>query len=149
MRQNTISVRRENRTLENFKSFISEEKHENYRVVVISNELGDKAITAKRMEEEANKLEYPYYIAPMDGTYTVINDGVRTVHKQDDEKGNSVDVVSVKTISGDCIVIPNGKVKLTHGKNVETLDTSFKVGEFQTYIKGIKNQVCEYIKTSK
>ena len=87
MRQNTISVRRENRTLENFKSFISEEKHENYRVVVISNELGDKAITAKRMEEEANKLEYPYYIAPMDGTYTVLNDGVRTVHKQDDEKG--------------------------------------------------------------
>ena len=69
--------------------------------------------------------------------------------KQDDEKGNSVDVVSVKTISGDCIVIPNGKVKLTHGKNVETLDTSFKVGEFQTYIIGIKNQVCEYIKTSK
>ena len=69
--------------------------------------------------------------------------------KQDDEKGNSVDVVSVKTKSGDCIVIPNGKVKLTHGKNVETLDTSFKVGEFQTYIKGIKNQVCEYIKTSK
>ena len=58
MRQNTISVRRENKTLENFKSFISEEKHENYRVVVISNELGDKAITAKRMEEEANKLEY-------------------------------------------------------------------------------------------
>ena len=87
MRQNTILVRRENRTLENFKSFISEEKHENYRVVVISNELGDKAITAKRMEEEANKLEYPYYIAPMDGTYTVLNDGVRTVHKQDDEKG--------------------------------------------------------------
>ena len=72
MRQNTISVRRENRTLENFKSFISEEKHENYRVVVISNELGDKAITAKRMEEEANKLEYPYYIVPMDGTYTCL-----------------------------------------------------------------------------
>jgi hypothetical protein len=59
------------------------------------------------------------------------------------------DEVSVKTISGDCIVIPNGKVKLQHGKSVETLNTSFKVGEFQTYIKGIKNQVCEYIKTSK
>ena len=59
------------------------------------------------------------------------------------------DEVSVKTISGECIVIPNGKVKLQHGKSVETLDTSFKVGEFQTYIKGIKNQVCEFIKTSK
>ena len=59
------------------------------------------------------------------------------------------DEVSVKSISGQCIVIPNGKVKLQHGKSVETLDTSFKVGEFQSYIKGIKNQVCEFIKTSK
>ena len=59
------------------------------------------------------------------------------------------DEVSVKSISGQCIVIPNGKVQLQHGKSVETLNTSFKVGEFQTYIKGIKNQVCEYIKTSK
>ena len=39
------------------------------------------------MEEEAVKLEYPYYIVPLDGTDTVLNDGVRTVHKQDDEKG--------------------------------------------------------------
>jgi len=70
---------------------------------------------------------------------------------------NNVDVfqqvndneVSVKTISGDCIVIPNGKVTLKHGQSIETLNTSCKVGEFQTYIKGIKNQVCEYIKTSK
>ena len=59
------------------------------------------------------------------------------------------DEVSVKSISGECIVIPNGKVKLQNGKSVETLNTSFKVGEFQTYIKGIKNQVCEFIKTSK
>ena len=59
------------------------------------------------------------------------------------------DEVSVKTISGECIVIPNGQVKLQHGKSIETLNTSFKVGEFQTYIKGIKNQVCEYIKTTK
>ena len=57
--------------------------------------------------------------------------------------------VSVKTISGECIVIPNGKVSLKHNKSIETLNTSFKVGEFQTYIKGIKNQVCKYIKTSK
>ena len=57
--------------------------------------------------------------------------------------------VTVKTISGQCIVIPNGKTTLKHDKNIETLNTSFKVGEFQTYIKGIKNQVCEYIKTSK
>ena len=66
-----------------------------------------------------------------------------------DEKGNTINEVSVKTISGECIVIPNGKVTLKHGQSIETLNTSCKVGEFQTYIKGIKNQVCEYIKTSK
>ena len=57
--------------------------------------------------------------------------------------------VSVKSISGECIVIPNGKVSLKHDKNIETLNTSFKVGEFQTYIKGIKNQVCEFVKVVK
>ena len=55
----------------------------------------------------------------------------------------------VNTVSGLCVVIPNGKVTLQHGKNIETLDTSFKVGEMQTYIKGIKNQVCEFIKVVK
>ena len=37
MRQNTISVRRENRTLENFKSFITEQKDEPYRLIVFNN----------------------------------------------------------------------------------------------------------------
>ena len=73
--------------MENFKSFITEQNNDSYRVVVISNELGEKAITAKRMQEEADKLKYPNYVVPMDGTYTVFNDGVRTIHKQDDDKG--------------------------------------------------------------
>ena len=73
--------------MDNFKSFIKEDKHESYRVVVISNELGDKAITAERIEEEAKKLNYPYYIVPMDGTYTKFENGQRTIHKSDDDKG--------------------------------------------------------------
>ena len=73
--------------MDNFKSFITEDKHENYRVVVISNELGDKAITAERIKEEAKKLNYPHYIVPMDGTYTVFENGQRTIHKSDDDKG--------------------------------------------------------------
>lgn len=73
--------------MDKFRSFVTEEKQESYRVVVISNELGDKAITAKRMEQEANKLKYPFYVVPMDGTYTIYNDGRRTIHKQDDDKG--------------------------------------------------------------
>ena len=73
--------------MDNFKSFITEDKHEDYRVVVISNELGDKAITAERIKEEAKKLNYPHYIVPMDGTYTVFENGQRTIHKSDDDKG--------------------------------------------------------------
>ena len=73
--------------MDNFKSFIKEDKHESYRVVVISNELGDKAITAERIEAEAKELNYPYYIVAMDGTYTKFENGQRTIHKGDDDKG--------------------------------------------------------------
>ena len=73
--------------MEQFKSFIAEAEDEKYRIVVISAEKGDKAITSKRMEEEANKLKYPIYVAGMDGTYTKFENGVRTVHKSDDDKG--------------------------------------------------------------
>ena len=78
--------------MEQFKSFITEEKNEKYRVLVISAEKGDKAITAKRMEEEATKLEYPIYVAEMDGTYTKVENNIRTVHKSDDDKGFEIHV---------------------------------------------------------
>ena len=48
--------------MEQFKSFITEEKTEDYKVVILSVEHGDKAITAKRMKEEANKLGLSHYI---------------------------------------------------------------------------------------
>ena len=78
--------------MEQFKSFITEQKDEKYRVLVISAEKGDKAITAKRMEEEATKLGYPIYVAGMDGTYTKFENNVRTVHTTDDEKGFEIHV---------------------------------------------------------
>ena len=78
--------------MENFKSFITEQKDEKYKVVVISNELGDKAITAERMESEARELNYPSYIVPMDGTYLKLEDGVRTIHKMDDDKGFEINI---------------------------------------------------------
>ena len=63
LRQNIISVRRENRTLENFKSFISEEKHENYRLVVVSNKPDNSEYfhTTQRLLDEAKKLNIPAY----------------------------------------------------------------------------------------
>jgi len=78
--------------MEKFKSFITEQKDEKYRILVISAEKGDKAITAKRMEEEATKLGYPIYVAGMDGTYTKFENGIRTVHKSDDDKGFEINI---------------------------------------------------------
>ena len=78
--------------MEKFKSFITEAKDEKYRVFVISSEKGEKAITAKRMKEESDKLGYPIYVAGMDGTYTKFENGVRTVHKSDDDKGFEIHV---------------------------------------------------------
>ena len=78
--------------MDQFKSFITEEKQDSYRVVVLSND----STTAQRIEEEAKKLKYPYYVAPFDGTYTVYDEGRRTIHKQDDDKGfeiNTADTV--------------------------------------------------------
>jgi len=77
------------KTLKEFGSFLNEAKEEDkYRLVLISTEFGDKAITAERIEEEAKKAGYEYYITNMDGTYVRKSDkGVWTIHKDDDKKG--------------------------------------------------------------
>ena len=73
--------------MEKFKSFITEEKNEDYRIVVLSVEYGDNAITAKRIKEEADKLKLPNYIVGIDGTHISYNDGTYTIHELDDETG--------------------------------------------------------------
>ena len=78
--------------MEKFKSFITEAKEEKYKVVIISAEQGEKAVTAKRMKEESDNLNYPVYVVPMDGTYTKFENGVRTIHEADDDKGFEINV---------------------------------------------------------
>tara|TARA_B100000929_G_scaffold254915_1_gene216434 strand:+ start:1572 stop:2936 length:1365 start_codon:yes stop_codon:yes gene_type:complete len=73
--------------MEKFKSFITEAKNEDYRIVVLSVEHGDNAITAKRIKEEADKLKLPHYIVNIDGTHVLYNDGTYTIHELDDNKG--------------------------------------------------------------
>ena len=75
--------------IKQFGSFLQEAKDsEKYKLLLISTEMGDKAITAERIEEEAEKLGYDYYITKMEGTFIRKSDeGVWTVHKEDDKKG--------------------------------------------------------------
>ena len=57
--------------------------------------------------------------------------------------------MELRTIKGDVILIPVEDVELTNGTDKAKLDTAFKVGVFQTYIKGITNQYIEYIEKKK
>jgi len=81
------------KSLKEFGSFLNEAKtEEKYRLLLISAELGDKAVTAQRMEDEAKKLGYEFYVTKMSGTYIRRSDeGVWTVHKEGDDKGFVVD----------------------------------------------------------
>jgi len=73
--------------LEKFKSFITEAKEEDYRIVVLSVEHADNAITAKRIKEEADKLKLPHYIVSINGTHILYDDGTYTIHELDDDTG--------------------------------------------------------------
>ena len=57
--------------MEKFKSFITEAKQEDYRVVVLSVENNDNSTTAKRIKEESDKLGLANYVISLDGANTV------------------------------------------------------------------------------
>ena len=127
--------------MEKFKSFITEEKNEDYRIVVLSVEHGDNAITAKRIKEEADKLKLPHYIVSIDGTHISYNNGTYTIHELNDDKGfqissydtvvfirgtptkdSSINLVSELEKLGICVV-----------NSRETI--SIAADKFRTYIK--------------
>ena len=72
--------------MENFKSFLTEQEHKPYRLLVIG-ELGEKGETAKRLQKEASKLGHEVYLVKYDGTYIKTENGIRTIHKGDDPSG--------------------------------------------------------------
>jgi ribosomal protein S6--L-glutamate ligase len=86
--------------MEQFKSFITEEKDSDYRILVLSVEHGDKSITSKRIKEEANKLNLPNYVAQIDGSYIKYDNGKHTIYSIDDDKGFELDSSTVVFIRG-------------------------------------------------
>jgi ribosomal protein S6--L-glutamate ligase len=77
--------------MKNLSAYLEErkkpKKEEKYRVVVISTEKGKDSITANRIKEESDKLGYPVYVTKMNGTYTKVEDNIRTIHREEDDKG--------------------------------------------------------------
>jgi len=86
--------------MEQFKSYITEVKNEPYRIVVLSVEHGDKAITSKRIKEEADKLNLSNYVIPIQGAYIKHDNGKHTIHSVDDDKGFELDSSTVVFVRG-------------------------------------------------
>jgi len=60
--------------VEKFKSFITEEKEDKYKVVILTVEHGDKSITAKKFEKEASKLGFEVFSSNFKGVILQYDD---------------------------------------------------------------------------
>jgi recombinational DNA repair protein (RecF pathway) len=65
---------------QSFSNFITEEKkEENYNVVILTVEFGDKSITAKKFEKEAQKMGMKTFLANFKEVSLHFNDGKHTL----------------------------------------------------------------------
>ena len=86
--------------MEQFKTFITEEKNSDYRIVVLSVEHGDKSITSKRIKAEADELNIPNYVVQINGSYIKYDNGKHTIYSIDDDKGFDLDSSTVVFVRG-------------------------------------------------
>ena len=126
--------------MEKFKSFITEAKQEDYRVVVLSVENNDNSTTAKRIKEESDKLGLANYVISLDGA-NLSYDKTYKIHEAGDEKGfdisssdtvvfvrgtptrdSSLDLISELEKIGICCVNPRDTISMAADK-------------YRTYIK--------------
>jgi RimK family alpha-L-glutamate ligase len=84
---------------QSFSNFITEEKkEENYNVVILTVEFGDKSITAKKFEKEAQKMGMKTFLANFKEVSLHFNDGKHTLSdgKKEIEINKSDTVVFVR-----------------------------------------------------
>ena len=94
--------------MEKFKSFITEEKEEKYRILVISSgalrsknkKEVPKFHTAKRFEEEAKKAGHDVYILQVETAYVTFEDGIYKVYNKDDKAGFEINRDTVAFVRG-------------------------------------------------
>ena len=82
-----------------FNEFISEAV-ENPKLVIITDEPEQAKTfhTADRLQQEAKKLGWKYYLYKLTGGYTSTEEGIRRLHNKDDEKGfvvSGVDTIAI------------------------------------------------------
>ena len=89
----------------NFKEYLTEEKHDKPRLVIITDEPEQAKTfhTADRLQEEAKKLGWDYYLYKLTGGYTSFEKGIRRVHNQKDEKGFIVNKDTIAIFRGSVV----------------------------------------------
>ena len=94
--------------MEQFKSFITEQKDEKYKVVVLTRKPKDNPkqnllVTASKFQKAAKSLGMESYVVFIEGAYITLDDNVRRIHNSDDDKGFEISV-------DDTLVIVRGGV---------------------------------------
>ena len=78
-----------------FTDFITEEKQlENYKVVILTVEVGDKSKTAIKFEKEAKKMGMEVFLSDFKTTSLTFNNGKYTLNNKD----KSMDISSKDTV---------------------------------------------------
>jgi len=82
--------------VQKFKNFLNEAVEpvkDKLRILVLSDEPEEAELfhTAKRLKDEAPKLGHKVYIVFIDGAYIKNEEGIKTIHNVDDEKGFEID----------------------------------------------------------
>lgn len=98
-------VKNGTRTLENFKSFITEAKENKYRILVISAEPDNNKLfhTAQRVTDEAKKSGHEVYVVKVEGAIITYDNGYK-IFNADDKDGFEID--------NDTVAIVRGSVRL-------------------------------------
>ena len=97
--------RKGNRTLEKFKSFITEAKEEKFRILVISAEPNNNKLfhTSQRIVDESEKSGHDVYVVKVEGAIIIYDNGYK-IYNSDDKDGFEID--------NDTIAIVRGSVRL-------------------------------------
>ena len=94
-------VKNGTRTLENFKSFITEAKEDKYRILVISAEPDNNKLfhTAQRVTDEAKKSGHEVYVVKVEGAIISYDNGYK-IFNADDKDGFEIDKETVAIVRG-------------------------------------------------
>ena len=63
------------------------------------------------------------------------------------DKNNELSTKKQPTFNyeGYCVLIPQSNTTIKNGKHIHKIDEGFRVGFLQTYLKGAKSTICEYV----